>query len=113
MTMTTSSRPTTATSGATGDAMASFVAAGIGAFAMGIFVLLNETELYVAPTMYAPAGGVSGRTTLAAMVWLVAWAVLHFRWRARDIPPGPVLAATLILTLLGVLACFPPVWGLL
>jgi hypothetical protein len=96
-----------------GSAMAAFLGAGIGAFAMGAVVLLNEAGLFAAPTLYTPAGGVSGRTTLATIVWLMAWAVLHHRWKACEIAPGRVGAITLILIALGVLGTFPPVWGLL
>ena len=96
-----------------GSAMAAFVGAGIGAFAMGAVVLVNELGLFAAPTLYGPAGGVTGRTTLATIVWLIAWAVLHNRWKSREIPPKRVGAVTLILTGLGVLGTFPPVWGLL
>jgi hypothetical protein len=93
--------------------MAALVGGARGAFAMGAVVLLNEAGLSVAPTLYAPAGGVSGRTTLATMVWLMAWAVLHKRWKAREIAPRRVGAVTLILIALGVLATLPPVWALL
>jgi hypothetical protein len=96
-----------------GSALAAALAGGIGAFAMGAVVLLNEAGLFTAPSLYAPAGGVSGRTTLATIVWLVAWAVLHHRWRALEIAPGRVGAVTLILIALGVLGTYPPVWGLL
>jgi len=98
---------------ANGGAMASFMAAGIGTLAMGVIVLLNEAGIFVAPTVYGPAGGVTGRTTLAAIVWLVAWGVLHNRWKAREIAPGRVFPVTLVLVGLGVLATFPPVWRLL
>ena len=96
-----------------GSAMAAFLGGGIGAFAMGAVVLLNEAGIFAAPTLYAPAGGVSGRTTLATFVWLTAWAVLHNRWKAREIAPGRIRAVTLILIAVGVLGVFPPVWALL
>ena len=76
-------------------------------------VLLNEAGIFAAPALYAPAGGVSGRTTLATIVWLMAWAVLHNRWKSREIAPGGVGAVTLFLIAAGVLGTFPPVWGLL
>jgi len=98
---------------ANGTALAAFLAAGIGAFGMGLVVILNEVGLFTAPTLYAPAGGVSGRTTLAAVIWLVAWAVLHRRWKDRSPEPGRVHTATLILIALGLLLTFPPVWALL
>lgn len=96
-----------------GGAMAAFLGGGIGAFTMGAVVLLDEAGIFAAPTLYTPAGGVSGRTTLATIVWLIAWVVLHNRWKAREIAPGRVGAVTLILIALGVLGTFPPVWGLL
>ncbi len=98
---------------ANGGAMAAFLGAGIGAFAMALLVLLNEAGRFVAPTLYAPAGGVSGRTTFATIVWLVAWGLLHRRWKAREMAPGGIYAATLLLLGLGVLGTFPPIWGLL
>ena len=96
-----------------GAAMAAFLAAGIGGFAMGLVVILNETGLFVAPTLYGPAGGVTGRTTLAMVVWLAAWAVLHSRWKDRQVGDRGVYTAALLLLALGIALCTPPVWGLL
>lgn len=96
-----------------GAAMASALAAGVGAFAMGLIVVLNEAGLFAAPALYGPAGCVTGRTAFATLVWLVAWGVLHARWRVREIAPGRVLVLTLILIGVGVLGTFPPMWGLL
>lgn len=94
-----------------GGAIASILAAGIGAFAMGLVVLLNEMGLFAPPSLYPPAGGVTGRTTFAVLVWLAAWYVLHARWRTREITaPGRVFVVTLVLVAAGVLATFPPVW---
>ena len=98
---------------ANGTALAAFLAAGVGAFAMGLVVILNEAGVFAAPALYGPAGGVSGRTTLATATWLVAWGVLHHRWRDRRLEPRPVHAATATLILLGLLLTFPPVWSLL
>lgn len=96
-----------------GAATAAFLAAGIGAFAVGLFVILAETDLFSAPALYAPAGGVSGRTTFAAAVWLVAWAVLHRRWAGREVESRRAHTVTFLLIALGGLLTFPPVWSLL
>jgi hypothetical protein len=96
-----------------GSAMAAFLGAGIGAFAVGMFVLLNEAGVFVAPALHAGAGGVSGRTTFATVAWLIAWGVLHVRWKDRAINPRRVSLLTLILTAIGILATSPPVWVLL
>ena len=98
---------------ANGTAMAAFLGAGIGAFAMGLLVLLNEAGIFVAPTLYGPAGGVTGRTTFALLVWLIGWGLLHSLWKTREMASGRVYALTLLLVGLGVLGTFPPLWGLL
>lgn len=95
-----------------GAAMAAFLSAGIGAFAVGGVVLLNEAGVLAMPALYAPAGGVSGRTTVAAAIWLVAWAVLHLRWRGRQMDGARIDRWTFLLIGLGVVATFPPVWAL-
>lgn len=98
---------------ANGAAVASFLGAGIGAFAMGVFAFVNEAGIFVAPTLYGPAGGVSGRTTFAGVAWLIAWGLLHSRWKGRQIESRRVYIATVVLIGLGLLGTFPPVWGLL
>ncbi len=95
---------------ANGAALASFLGAGIGAFAVGLFVVVNEAGLFAAPALYGPAGGVSGRTTFAAATWLIAWAVLHRQWKDRQFESNRVFAATLVLIALGFVLSFPPVW---
>lgn len=94
-----------------GAALAAFLAAGIGAFAMGAIVLLSEMDAISVPALYGPSGGVSGRTTLAVVVWLVAWAVLHARWKDREVGAGRAGAITLLLIALGILGTFPPFWS--
>ena len=92
---------------------AAIVASGIGSFAMGLVVILSELGLPLAPSLYPPAGGVSGRTTIAALLWIVSWVVLHRRWRHQRIEGGRVTAIALLLILLGLLGLFPPTWSLL
>jgi hypothetical protein len=96
-----------------GATLAAVLAAGIGAFAMGVFVIANEAGIYAAPSLYGPAGGLSGRSTFAVIAWLVSWGVLNARWRSRDVAVGRTLTWTLVLVGLSVVMTFPPVWGLL
>lgn len=95
-----------------GSAMAAILAAGIGTFAMGFFVIANEAGLYAAPALYSPAGGVSGRTTFATLTWLVAWFVMHRRWSRREVAAPRVFAITLVLIAVGIVLTFPPLWRL-
>lgn len=98
---------------ATGAVHAAFLAAGIGSFAMGFITVLHEAGVYSAPTIYGPAGGVSGRTTFAVAAWLIAWAVLHRLWRRRPIRGAVPGVACALLVLAGLLCTFPPLWQLL
>ena len=102
--------PSTRTNGAD---LAAVAAAGVGALALGLLVIANEAGIFTAPSLYPPSGGLSGRTTLTVLVWLIAWGILHARWRNRDLSVGRVLGWTLLLAGLGIVLTFPPVWGLL
>lgn len=105
---------TTVTSDTTnGSALAAFLAAGVGAFAMGGLCILHEGGVFVAPSIYAPAGGLSGRVAIACFIWLAAWAVLHRQWHRRQRSAAGVLLTAGILLGLGLLGTLPPVWGLL
>jgi hypothetical protein len=95
-----------------GAALAAFAGAGVGAFAMGLVSLLDAIGILPVPELYGPAGGVSGRTTLAVLIWLIAWAVMHRRWSDRDLETGGVHVAAIVLTVLGILLALPPVWSL-
>jgi hypothetical protein len=55
------------------------VAAGIGSTALGLFTTLAEANTFVKEvlTFYSPVGPLSGKTTLAVIVWLLSWAILH------------------------------------
>jgi hypothetical protein len=100
------------TGSANGAAVAAVLAAGIGAFAVGFVVILNEAGVFAVPALYGPAGGVSGRTSLAALIWVIGWAVLHGRWKHRQVDTRRVSVIALILTGLGILLTLPPVWSL-
>jgi hypothetical protein len=111
--MATGGHPHPAAGDANGAAMAAVLGSGIGALAMGAFVLANEAGAFAAPALYAPAGGVTGRTAFAAITWLIAWGLLHWRWAGRSIAPRRVLVLTLALIGAGILGTFPPLWGVL
>jgi hypothetical protein len=96
-----------------GAALAAVLAAGIGAFALGVLVILNEAGVFSAPSLYAPTGGLSGRSALSVIAWLAAWGILHARWRKRDVAARRVLLWVVVLVALAVALTFPPLWELL
>lgn len=93
-----------------GGAAAAVLASGIGSFALGFFTTLAEAVGSVknALNFYNPAGPLSGKTTVAVVVWLVAWAVLHGRWKDKEVDFNRTYIATLVLIALGLLGTFPP-----
>jgi multisubunit Na+/H+ antiporter MnhG subunit len=95
-----------------GAALAAFAGAGVGAFAMGLISLLDAIGFLSVPALYGPAGGVTGRTTLAVLICLVAWGILHRRWKDQDLETGGVHTVTMVLTGFGILLALPPVWSL-
>jgi membrane associated rhomboid family serine protease len=96
-----------------GAAMAAMLAAAIGSAAFGVLVLLGATGVYSAPVLYAPAGGLSTRSTLAVVAWLIAWFVLHRGWKDRTVSVSRVGAWTFSLVVASIAATFPPLWELL
>lgn len=95
-----------------GAGWAALLAGAIGSFAVGFFAFIGALDLYTPPTIYEPAGGVSGRTTAAVVVWLLAWGVLHWRWKANEVRPAPIALGIAVLLLLGIVGTIPWVWDL-
>ena len=63
--------------------------------------------------IYNPTGTLSGVTTGAIIVWLVAWLALNRLWRTRTIALGKVNVAAFALLAVGFLLTFPPFMDLL
>jgi hypothetical protein len=96
-----------------GEAAAAILAAGVGAFALGLMTILAEIPMIKdALNFYNPVGPLSGKTSVAVIIWLVTWAALYFLWNGKDVPFPRVFTATLILIALGVLGTFPLFFGL-
>src|ERR687897_365625 len=92
-----------------GPAAAVILASGVGAFVLGLFTTLNEasTDLNDFLRFSDDVGPLSGKTIIATAAFVVAWAVLGFMWRGREIAWRPVLIATGVLLALGFLGTFP------
>ena len=99
----------------TGPAWAAILAAAIGCACFAVLVDLSEAFKGVSRALnfYNPVGDLSGKSTLAVVGWLVAWAILRFRWKRRDIQnPGRLMVVCVVLLFLSLLATFPAVFGL-
>lgn len=97
-----------------GPAAAAILASGVGSVALGAFTVAAEasTGLKNALSFYDPSGPLSGKTTLAVAVWLVAWLALHLMWRKKDVDLTRTFWVTGALIALGVIGTFPPFFEL-
>lgn len=112
----------------TGPAAAVMIASGIGSFVIGIGVILNEYSEVIKSWigvdfhaflefdknfgLGAGVGPLSGKVVLAVIAFVVAWLVLHYAWRRRDVDLGRAFTATLVLVALGFALTFPPIFTL-
>jgi len=97
-----------------GKAAAALLAGGIGALTMGLMTTMSAAApaFSAALNWYNPAGPLSGKTTVAMLVWLIAWAVLGNQWKDKDVDFDKIAMIALVLLLLGILGTFPPFFDL-
>jgi len=94
-----------------GPGAAAILAAGVGCFALAVLAIAGDKSALVKSSLifYRPTGPLSGVTTVATFIWLLAWAILEWRWRKREVAAGRVNALALALLALGLVLTFPPV----
>src|SRR6266545_6540298 len=92
-----------------GPISAAIIAAGVGALALGILTTLSEasTGFNTWLNWHNPVGPLSGKTILAVIAWIVAWAALHVAMRRTEFESRRALIIALVLIGLGVLGTFP------
>ena len=97
-----------------GLAAAALLAGGIGAFAIGLMTVLAEASAAIknALVFYKPAGPLSGKTTVAVALWLIAWAVLASRWKDKEVDFDRAAMWGFVFLGLGLVATFPPFFDL-
>lgn len=95
-----------------GPALAAIVAASLGVVVLGLCTLLAEvsTRIQNALNWSPPVGPLAGKTGIAVIAWLVAWAALHLAWRRREVSFRVWWALALGLILIGFLLTFPPIF---
>jgi fluoride ion exporter CrcB/FEX len=94
-----------------GFGAAAILATGIGCFSLGILTVAGDAAKSFARhlILYRPTGPLSGVTTAAIVVWLLAWALLSHRWRSRNVALRPILTIAFVLLGASLLLTFPPV----
>jgi hypothetical protein len=102
---------------ATGEAAAAFLAGGIGCFVIGVLVTLAEIPALIALknglTWSTGVGPLSGKTGVGIIAWIVAWVFAHMMLKNKDVNLKVYVITAAILTGLGFLLTFPPLFQLL
>lgn len=92
-----------------GPVAAAMIAGGVGSLVLGIMTTLSEVSESIHDFLQwnDAVGPLSGKTLVAVIAWLVAWALLHLVYRGRDTSLRTAFTITLVLVALGVLGTFP------
>ena len=92
-----------------GPIAAAIIAGGIGAAALGVFTTLAEASTDIKDWLdwKSRVGPLSGKTLMAVIVWLVAWAILHVIYRNKPSETRRAFMIAVVLVGLGVLGTFP------
>ena len=94
-----------------GSGAAAILAAGIGSFTLAVLACAGDKVAAIKNSLiiYKPTGQLSGVTTTAILIWLVAWGILEWRWRNRTVGVGRISVVTIALLGLSLMLTFPPV----
>ena len=93
-----------------GPAKAAVLAAGIGSAMLGLLTTLTAASVTVKESLnwWPPAGPLVGKTSMAVLVWLLSWGLLHRMWR-QTLPScgAKIWFVSFVLVALGFLGTFP------
>jgi hypothetical protein len=92
-----------------GAGAAALVAAGVGSFILGLMTSLAEASggLKDALNWWDTVGPLSGKTSVAVIVWLLAWLGLWLAWRGKDRSLRSAFIVMIVLVVVGLLLTFP------
>jgi hypothetical protein len=104
-----------------GPAAAAFLAAGIGAFVLGLTVTLHEAfppsegeipfwDFSTNLGIGSGVGPLSGKVIIGTAAYILSFVVIGLAWRGREVNLRKVLIASFILLALGFALTFPPIF---
>lgn len=98
-----------------GSGAAAILSAALGCLVLAILAILGDHSALIKRSLvfYKPTGPLSGVTTVAILVWLLTWAILHWRWGKKTVAIGRINALAFALLALSLILTFPPIDDLL
>jgi len=90
------------------------LAGGIGAAVLGIVTTLAEASEGVANALRwsTAVGPLSGKVGVTVILYLIAWAILHFAWQGKNVNFRQMATITFVPPAIGLLGTFPPFFEL-
>ena len=109
----TNVQPAESVSAADAAIGAAFIASGIGCTVMGLLTTAADISKPLSDSLnwYKPVGPLAGKTSVAVIVYLVSWALLHFG--VKNVKLQTAFTIALVLIGLGFALTFPPVFDLI
>ncbi|MBX7213043.1 MAG: hypothetical protein K1X39_03415 [Thermoflexales bacterium] len=97
---------------ANGPVNASFIAAGIGAAALGLIIPLSEAlpAFKTFLTWDKGVGPLSGKTIIPTVLFFIVWAVLGILWKGKNTTTRTAVTIGLVGFAIGLIGSFPPVF---
>lgn len=107
--MSETQQPQQVTSKPFGPVAAAFLAAGLGALALGLLTTIAEANATFADKLnwYNPVGPLSGKTLISVIVFAVSWLLLHLGLRKRDPGAGLIFVVAGLLVVAGLVLTYP------
>lgn len=97
-----------------GPVAAALLAGGIGAATIGVMTILSEASEGISLSLAwsAAVGPLTGKVLVSVAVFFIAWLVLHFLFRRKEVNFNTILIVSLVLLIIGLLGTFPPFFEL-
>jgi len=100
-----------------GPAAAAMLSAGVGILMLGLLttfaVISDPIHDFLDWWQWGQGvGPLAGKTTIAVVIWLVAWAILYLVWRHKDVDLKKAFYGGLVLGIIGAIGMFPPFFEL-
>jgi uncharacterized membrane protein len=98
-----------------GPGAAAMLAAAVGSLVLAVIAFAADKSVPIKNSLnfYKPTGPLSGVTTVALVVWLLAWGFLQWRWGKRTVAMSRINRVSLAMLALSILLTFPPIVDLL
>jgi hypothetical protein len=99
-----------------GPVAAALLAGGIGSAVLGLVTLIYEintkTAFATSLVWSKPVGALSGKSSYGIIAFFLAWIILHFVWKGKEVKFNMISLVSTALLVVGLIGTFPPVWHL-